>query len=554
LSSDFSPIRIFLDTTFLEIQAQELPDMQDNLPKIKRALKKAVDAMGKLIEVKQFEQNVYNDMNSTFLKSFHIDNWDEELNDPEKMSANYDYILLARFAVEADGFPPNVQAAAYPILLEEKTFRPIIGLMMVTKSPDLFSKENAEYYFSNVFLHELTHGFGFLDSGFQFYPGGRNQTLLEEKDRYGINRTYIRTPRVVELAKKYYGCEDVKGVGLENQGTGGSALSHWEARLLLGEYMTSEMYQDELAISEFTLALLEDTNWFKANYYTGGLMRFGKNQGCDFFNEHCLHFPDFTSKFTNEFFSLDMNGYSSCTTGRQSRAYNVLNYYTTIDPDYIQLVPTYTTQEAFFYVGGPFYSADYCPINYHIEGEYNQSYFVGNCRRGNGNYGSYIYYKNPETGQAETHNNSELPIELGEKYTENSFCMMSSLVPKGKYEIYGTILHPMCFPSYCSSSSLTILIYDQYIVCPKQGGNVEVEGYSGILHCPDYNLICTGTVLCNDLFDCIDKKSLYKESTFTYDYEPLTTQRYVDIDKVEIFVAGETSDDGVCPKNCAQCM
>ena len=115
LSSDFSPIRIFLDTTFLEIQAQELPDMQDNLPKIKRALKKAVDAMGKLIEVKQFEQNVYNYMNSTFLKSFHIDNWDEELNDPEKMSANYDYILLARFAVEADGFPPNVQAAAYPI-------------------------------------------------------------------------------------------------------------------------------------------------------------------------------------------------------------------------------------------------------------------------------------------------------------------------------------------------------------------------------------------------------------------------------------------------------
>ena len=204
--------------------------------------------MGKLIEVKQFEQNVFNDMNSTFFESNHIGKWDEELNDPEKMSANYDYILLTRFAVEADGFPSNVQAAAYPILLEEKTFRPIIGLMMITTSPVLFSKENAEYYFSNVFLHELTHGFGFLDSGFQFYPGGRNQTLLEEKDRYGINRTYIRTPRVVELAKKYYGCENVKGVGLENQGTGGSALSHWEARLLLGEYMTSEMYQDELAI------------------------------------------------------------------------------------------------------------------------------------------------------------------------------------------------------------------------------------------------------------------------------------------------------------------
>ena len=78
--------------------------------------------------------------------------------------------------------------------------------------------------------------------------------------------------------------------------------------------------------------------------------------------------------------------------------------------------------------------------------------------------------------------------------------MMSSLVPKNKYAMYGTIFHPMCFPSYCSSLSLIILVYDQYVVCPRQGGNVEVEGYSGKLHCPDYNLICTGTVMCNDLF------------------------------------------------------
>ena len=35
-----------------------------------------------------------------------------------------------------------------------------------------------------------------------------------------------------------------------------------------------------MAISEITLALLEDSGWYKANYYTGGLMRFGKNKGC----------------------------------------------------------------------------------------------------------------------------------------------------------------------------------------------------------------------------------------------------------------------------------
>ena len=55
--------------------------------------------------------------------------------------------------------------------------------------------------------------------------------------------------------------------------------SHWEARILLGEYMNSEVHTPEQAISGFTLALLEDSGWYKVNNYTGGLMRYGKNQG-----------------------------------------------------------------------------------------------------------------------------------------------------------------------------------------------------------------------------------------------------------------------------------
>ncbi len=41
-------------------------------------------------------------------------------------------------------------------------------------------------------------------------------------------------------------------------------------------------------ISEFTLALVEESGWYKANYYTGGLMRFGKNKGCAFIEKNCL--------------------------------------------------------------------------------------------------------------------------------------------------------------------------------------------------------------------------------------------------------------------------
>ena len=38
----------------------------------------------------------------------------------------------------------------------------------------------------------------------------------------------------------------------------------WEEKILLGDYMTSIMYDEEQSISEFTLALLEDTGNYKA--------------------------------------------------------------------------------------------------------------------------------------------------------------------------------------------------------------------------------------------------------------------------------------------------
>ena len=74
------------------------------------------------------------------------------------------------------------------------------------------------------------------------------------------------------------------------------------------------------------------------------------------------------------------------------------------------------------------------------------------------------------------------------------------------------------------------------------------------MHCPDYNLICTGTVVCNDLFDCIEKESEPKENTFTYDYIKVATQRYTDIKNGNTHIGWENADDGVCPKMCVQCL
>ena len=101
---------------------------------------------------------------------------------------------------------------------------------------------------------------------------------------------------------------------------------------------------------------------------------------------------------------------------------------------------------------------------------------------------------------------------------------------------------------------MTIKIYDNYIACPRAGGKIEALGFEGFLLCPDYNLICSGTVLCNDLFDCIYKKSTLKNDSYIYDYTIKTSQN---IDRAEEEDSDfennyELSEDAKCSKFCKQ--
>ncbi len=38
------------------------------------------------------------------------------------------------------------------------------------------------------------------------------------------------------------------------------------------------------------------------------------------------------------------------------------------------------------------------------------------------------------------------------------------------------------------------------------GEKIEIDEYRENLLYPDYNLNWTGTILCNNIFDCVDKK------------------------------------------------
>ena len=93
--------------------------------------------------------------------------------------------------------------------------------------------------------------------------------------------------------------------------------------------MTTSLYFTEQAISEITLSALEDLGWYKVNYYTGGLMRFGKNKGCTFFTSDCIEgvtgVSGVKTKFSNEFcsniYGSETGNFGTCSSGRQSMSF-----------------------------------------------------------------------------------------------------------------------------------------------------------------------------------------------------------------------------------------
>ena len=250
--------------------------------------------------------------------------------------------------------------------------------------------------------------------------------------------------------------------------------------------------------------------------YTGGLMRFGKGKGCDFIKTKCVDSnhqvnPLFENEFYDSIFSPKSFD-SSCSSGRQSRTYYAWWIYENI-PEIYQ----YFKDKKY----GGFASADYCPVSKEFPEETINSYYTGHCSiKGSGEYGKQIKYNGKNS---EYYTSKQLQSYTGETFSDHSFCYQNTLM-KDSCVFNMSVVRAVCFESFCSSKSLTIKVNKDYFVCPRAGGKIKVKGYKGYFMCPDYNLICSGTVMCNDMFDCVSKKSETKEESYYYDYTIKTTQ------------------------------
>ena len=560
-SDGFKEFNIFLDLENIksDIKNNHLEAHEDFFTS---SMQKAVDVLKTLFKVRPLKK-AYALSNKNF-EELKINNWDKTKfgeGGKDFQTLKIDLAIFGMLTDElGDSTLATASAKAFQNLTDEPENnrigdgQPYVGVVKINKKID-YTLPNSKEYFQAILVHEFTHILGFSKNFFEKYY----HNIVTKEDSHGIMRSYLNSPKLLEVAKKYYNCPTLQGVELENQGGTGTEGSHWEARILLGEYMNGYAYTEEMVISEFTLAVLEDSGYYKANYYTGGLMRYGKNKGCAFLEEQCIN-PEthkMNEKFENEFFDSisrrnDYPDYhndldASCSSGRLSRTYNIfwdISNISDIPVEYQYYADPHSTG---------YQPADYCPVPMKYQKEEDSAYFSGHCSsKGSGIYGGILNYYSQNFNSS----SSLLTHATGEKLTDHSFCFLSSLSKSSlqNSDFISNVVRANCYEIYCSEKSLTLKIFDDYIVCPRAGGKVKVEGYKGYLLCPDYNLMCSGTEVCNDMIDCIEKKSLIKETAYTYDYEIKTSQN-IEKSKTEKLAidAYEITTEGKCPQNCMQC-
>ncbi len=119
--------------------------------------------------------------------------------------------------------------------------------------------------------------------------------------------------------------------------------------------------------------------------------------------------------------------------------------------------------------------------------------------------------------------------------------------------ISGKPFVPVCVKATCIKNSLYLTLDENNsILCPRAGGKIRPGDSEGDILCPDYNLIYTGEVFCNSLFDCINKKSRPKSNTFIYDYSIATTLNVGNSGSL-LSPPLETTNEGLCAPQCSGC-
>ncbi|CAF1298982.1 unnamed protein product [Rotaria sordida] len=297
------------------------------------------------------------------------------------------------------------------------------------------------------------------------------------------------TPKVQAIVREHFSCSTLEGAELENQGSIGTALTHWEKRLFEHEIMTGT-YTQESVISNLTLALLEDSGWYDVSYEYGKPLLWGRNLGCDFVKTSCKQWID--SKLEKK-----QSPYPFCISSSKPNLSkricdytydkvvmcNLIEYPTAVPLEYqiFDSLPNITDKNELAHFGGHVMLADYCP--------YNQELTYKNSNRDSRCYRSENQPPNKENYALEKYSSESKCFDHGsiwEQYIEQ--CRKKRrVIPQAAG----------CYQFECiSSKGIYVHIGKEKYLCEYQGQNLTIitieygSIYVGTIICPDCQIIC----------------------------------------------------------------
>jgi len=434
-----------------------------------------------------------------------------------------DFILFVSSIQTAHCNEANIVAYASYCQQEHALNRPVAGFANLCPGKLETDPQSFESLLSTV-KHEIYHALGFSVGLFAFYrdQDGKPLTKRLKNDLPEYNtdtnlyqwsdrvlKTIVRsdwavsgglvkhevqlivTPTVKKEVKRHFGCEDLEGGELENQGGEGTALTHWEKRLFENEAMTGT-YTQHPVFSRITLALMEDTGWYKANYHMAEDLDWGKNLGCLFVKNNCrawiadrierkLHTAPFCATLKQS--PLHMR----CTHSKLSLALcNLVKYSSALPRDfqYFDKLGQVPVRDISTY-GGAVELADFCPF-------YQKFTLTEESGRKRGTTCT-LKENAPETGKnfaLEVYGHQTKCVEHGRHWLAKKDLLTRTMLDWGSG----------CYRYQCTKDGLVVHVGSNKYLCEHQYQKIEVQGLmndwavNGSLICPSCADFCGDNV------------------------------------------------------------
>lgn len=356
--------------------------------------------------------------------------------------------------------------------------------------------------------------------------GGSIEPVVQQPTADGLTTPLLISPRVVDTARRHFGCATLFGVPLEAclgsanclSGTG-TAASHWEKRVLLGEVMVGAASpHEQRVVSNLSLAVFDDFGFYAPHYAVGeprcfyrpllpgcspaeavgggaggdgrgggvgsigtsgnGTMPpresllWGARAGCEFVEGACSG-PSWRAQGPGYWCAAHPNasldeqrlhvGAESCTVGRRAVGRCTLREFDEALPQgfrYFAALPS---------LGGRAME-DYCPVVAPSGG--------WDCQ----------VPPHPSSPQAESVH--EAALRRGEARCTSCRCFTSSLYNQSGYV---TGERRGCFPHRCASPTrLQVKVGGSWYDCNAFNQSIAVSGWTGLLRCPDAAELCRG--------------------------------------------------------------